>query len=299
MGAGRLNPKVTPMIAKLLRAGLAGMVLACACATASAQKAETVQFPSLDGTTRLVAYMYKPSTPGPHPAVVLMHGRGGLYSNLKETADADSMSSRHVFWGRFWAEKGYVSLLVDSFGPRGHARGFAAGTNDGRRPQNLNEVTVRPLDAYGALDYLRSRGDVIPGQVFLQGWSNGGSAALSTASVRAPGIDSPTTETGFRAFLAFYPACTQVTQHYTKDYATYAPLALLIGGADEEVNAPNCRILAENARRNGSDLELVWYEGATHSFDTPSKARQSVAANAEATQDSIRRATEFFGRYTR
>jgi poly(3-hydroxybutyrate) depolymerase len=49
-------------------------------AGAWAQKAQTVNFTSEDGKTELVAYMYLPSTPGPHPAVVMLHGRGGLYS---------------------------------------------------------------------------------------------------------------------------------------------------------------------------------------------------------------------------
>ena len=56
------------------------------------------------------------------------------------------------------------------------------------RPEELNEVTVRPLDAYGALAYLRSRPDVIAARIGLQGWSNGGSAAISTIAVDAPGI---------------------------------------------------------------------------------------------------------------
>lgn len=287
------------MRVKLMMGKILCALLVCAGAAAQAQQAGTVHFPSLDGSTQLVAYVYKPSTPGPHPAVVLMHGRGGLYSSLKETTDANSLSSRHAFWGKFWAERGYVALLVDSFGPRGYAKGFAAGTNDGRRPANLNEVTVRPLDAYGALKYLREQPDVIATQVFLQGWSNGGSAALSTASASAPGASAPTTASGFRAILAFYPACTQVTQHYTAAYKTYTPMILFIGSDDEEVNPKNCRILAENAQRNGSELDLVWYEGVTHSFDTPSKARQAVEANVRATEDSIRRSVEFFSRYTR
>ena len=82
-------------------------------------------------------------------------------------------------WGKFWAERGYVGLYVDTFGPRGYARGFEAGTNDGSRPQEINEITVRPFDAYMGLKYLRGRGDVQKERVFLQGWSNGGSAALS------------------------------------------------------------------------------------------------------------------------
>lgn len=278
---------------------IAAALLLAASLAAGAQQAETLRFPSLDGKTELVAYMYQPATPGPHPAVVLMHGRAGLYSTLKPTFDADSMSSRHVMWGKYWSERGYIALLVDSFGPRGHPRGFAAGTNDGRRPADLNEVTVRPLDAYGALNFLQARPDVIKGQVFLQGWSNGGSAALSAASTSAPGLVAPTIATGFRAVIAYYPACTQVTQHYTSAYATYTPLILFVGSDDEEINPRNCRILAENAKRNGSDLEFVWYDGAQHSFDTPTKNRTSVAANVAATSDSMRRAEAFFARFTR
>ena len=33
-------------------------------------------------------------------------------------------------WGAYWAEHGYVALLVDSFGPRGRAFGYGRGTHD-------------------------------------------------------------------------------------------------------------------------------------------------------------------------
>lgn len=278
---------------------LAGMLLAWVAPALQAQVAETVHFPSKGGAGRLVAYLYAPASPGPHPAVVMLHGRAGLYSAGSGAPDAQALSSRHVLWARFWAARGYAALLVDSFGPRGYPRGFAAGTNDGSRPPEVNEITVRPLDAYGALDYLRKRGDVLASQVFLQGWSNGGSAALSAASAKAPGIVAPTPATGFRAVLSMYPACTQVTRHYAGDYATYTPLLLLIGSDDEEVRPENCRILAEDAKDNGSDVEFVLYEGAEHSYDTPSAGRRRLPANVAAAQDSMRRAEAFFRRHAR
>jgi len=268
-------------------------------APAWAQKNETVNFLSEDGKTMLVAYLYKPSTPGPHPAVVMLHGRGGLYTTLKQTFDGDSLSSRHAMWGKFWADRGYVGLLVDSFGPRGYARGFEAGTNDGRRPASVNEITVRPLDAYGALRFLRARQDIIKNQVFLQGWSNGGSTTLSAASTRAPGISEPSPATGFRAFLSMYPACTQVIQHYTDSYKAYAPLLLLIGTDDEEVKPERCAQISDIAKRNGSDWEFVLYPGVEHSYDTPTKKRESVEANKLAAEDSKKRAEAFFARFTR
>jgi carboxymethylenebutenolidase len=170
---------------------------------------ERVAFPSADGRTTLVGYLYRPARmPAARvPAVVMMHGRGGVYSSRADGIyDASTLSLRHKAWGRLWAEAGYIAVLVDGFGPRGYPAGFPRFSYD-RRPKQVNEVTVRPLDAYGALAYLRARSDVIPDRIGLQGWSNGGSATISAMHVDAPDITSPTPRTGFRAALAFYPAC--------------------------------------------------------------------------------------------
>jgi dienelactone hydrolase len=168
---------------------------------------ERVTFLSADGRTMLVGYLYKPMTlPERAPAVVMMHGRAGAYSDRAYGVyDASTLSLRHKAWGREWAAAGYIALLVDGFGPRGYPQGFPQHSYESRPPE-LNEVTVRPLDAYGALAYLRSRRYVIPDRIGLQGWSNGGSAAIATMSVDAPGITAPTARSGFRAALVFYPA---------------------------------------------------------------------------------------------
>src|SRR5262249_1119496 len=142
----------------------------------------------------LVGYLYKPTTMNAErlPAVVMMHGRAGAYSERAHGVyDASTLSLRHKAWAREWVHAGYVALLVDGFGPRGYPQGFPRRSYDSR-PAELNEVTVRPLDAYGALAYLRSRPDVISDRIGLQGWSNGGSAAISAMSLEAPGITAPT-----------------------------------------------------------------------------------------------------------
>ena len=48
---------------------------------------------------------------------------------------------------------------------------------------------MRPLDAYGALAFLRAREDVIADRVGLLGWSNGASTTLVAMATDAPGID--------------------------------------------------------------------------------------------------------------
>lgn len=71
------------------------------------------------------------------------------------------------FWrttGEFWAEHGFIALLVDSFGPRGYPSSFPKGSYEDR-PSAVSEQTVRPLDAYGALRYLCGRGDIIADRI--------------------------------------------------------------------------------------------------------------------------------------
>src|SRR4051812_10570982 len=130
-------------------------------APASAQDAiaERVTFASADRTTTLTGYLFRPASPAGSrlPAVVMMHGRAGAYSERANGVfDATTLSPRHKAWGREWAEAGYLALLVDGFGPRGYPQGFPRFSYDSR-PDTLNEMTVRPLDAYGALAYLRGR----------------------------------------------------------------------------------------------------------------------------------------------
>ena len=258
---------------------------------------ERVTFPSADGKTTLVGYLFKPdAAPRPRvPAVVMMHGRAGAYSSRAQgTYDATTLSRRHQAWGQLWADAGYIALLVDGFGPRGYPQGFPRFSYKDR-PAELDEVAIRPLDAYGALTYLRLREDVVPDRVGLQGWSNGGSAALSAMSVDARGITAPTPLTGFRAALVFYPACG-LKGRFANGYRPYAPVLVLHGTADEEVSFRRCRDLVDASSAQGGDIQIQIYEGATHGFDDPSSKRQDIEANAAATTDAIARAQRFFAR---
>jgi dienelactone hydrolase len=257
-----------------------------------ARGAEAVHFQSGDGRTDLIGYLFQPSGPGPHAAVVMMHGRGGPYSSLaKGVYNADTLSMRHRFWGELWASKGYVALLVDSFGSRGYWRGFPKASYDDR-PSEVSEQTVRPLDAYGALSYLRKRPDVIRDRIGLQGWSNGAMTALATMSSRAPGISNPTPASGFRAALAFYPGCGM--EAIQGSYKPYATIEMFVGTADAEVSPTRCITWEKRVQSAGGSIELTAYEGAEHDFDDPGASRQRNAANAAATRDAVLRAEEFF-----
>ncbi len=181
------------------------LVMATACNLSATPR--TVHFESVDHKTKLVGYLWEPSGPGPHPAIVLLHGRAGAYSSLaKGEYSAETLSKRHKAYGEFWSEHNYVVLLVDSFGPRGYPAGFTKGSYD-ERPPEVSEQTIRPLDAYGALQYLRKQPNVLKDRIGVQGWSNGGMTVLVTMSDQSPGLPLPSGESGFRAAIAEYPGC--------------------------------------------------------------------------------------------
>jgi len=268
---------------------IAGLLVALITGRAAA---ETVRFPSTDGKTSLVGYLFLPRGDGPFPSIVLLHGRAGPYSSLANGVYTEAtLAKRHASWAEFWTSQGYVALLVDSFGPRGYQRGFPRGSYS-RRPPEVSEQTVRPLDAYGALAYLRARPDVIADRVGLHGWSNGAMTALVTISDTAPGIVQPTPTTGFRAALALYPGCGM--DHVKDRFAPYAPVLMLLASADDEVSPATCEKLAQRTRAAGGALEFVVYEGAQHSFDDPGTTKQSLDANRRATADARTRAAAFF-----
>jgi len=266
------------------------LVTASACSLSATPR--TVHFDSADRRTKLVGYIFEPQSPGPHPAVVLLHGRAGPYSSLANGVySAETLSKRHKEWGEFWAARNYVALLVDSFGPRGYPAGFTKGSYD-ERPSEVSEQAVRPLDAYGALQYLRKQPGILKDRIGVQGWSNGGMTVLVTMSDQSPGLPLPPGEPGFRAAIAEYPGCGM--DAIKGAYRAYAPMLLMVAGDDEEVSPKRCEEFAKRARADGNDLKVIVYPGAAHNFDDPSKSKQSIPANHEATEDAMRQADAFF-----
>ena len=63
--------------------------------------------------------------PGPSPAVVLLHGCNGNWQRIDER------------WGKRIASWGYVTLTVDSFGPRGIKSTCNDGAPDRSRLRRL------------------------------------------------------------------------------------------------------------------------------------------------------------------
>jgi dienelactone hydrolase len=210
--------------------------------------AKSIQFegdpPFTPKPLTLHGYLRRPDATGRHPAVVLLHGCGGLAERLDQR------------WGQTLASWGYVTLTIDSFGPRGI--GNICGS---RFPRDLD------LDAYRGLNFLVRQPFVDAKRVAVMGLSQGGSVAL--LSVERGAIEQ-TYENKFRAAAAFYPLCDGLTG------ITMAPALILIGERDEFTRG--CRDLAEGRGADfgmsrspgeGAGIRLVVYPDAYQGFDVP------------------------------
>ncbi|MDB5383971.1 MAG: dienelactone hydrolase, partial [Rhodospirillales bacterium] len=120
-----------------------------------------------------MAMLHAPVGPGPHPAVLLLHGCSGITPTVRRWADR-------------LAEWGYAALVPDSFGPRGvdNVCGQAGRAAPGTGSPDASRVPprLREEDAFAAAAYLRSRPDVDPARVSVVGFSHGGTTALFVAS---------------------------------------------------------------------------------------------------------------------
>ncbi|MDR3472737.1 MAG: dienelactone hydrolase family protein [Devosia sp.] len=286
-GAGHAAIRLRAAIFALLF--LLGAAFAGA-AFAQSSQPRTITFPSADGKTTLVGYLFAPAgRPKTAPAVVLMHGRTGAYSSLaRGNYSSVTLEKRIRSWAELWAQQGYWALVVDSFGPRGYPQGYNVGTAAGK-PAAAGEARVWPLDAYAALRYLRSSPRVKGDRIALQGWSNGGTATLAAMSRD----DLPEAETksghAFRIALAMYPNCTS-QERLKDDYQPYAPVHIFVGARDDETSSAACVQLAAAAHQAGGEVAVTVLPGATHDFDQSAGERQQLAANVAAAVETRKQA---------
>jgi dienelactone hydrolase len=234
------------------------------CGTATAQ--DSVHFKSLDGTTELDGYLYRPAGEGRHPAVVGLHGCSGLFSRA-----TGAIAPIYREWAAELNRLGYVVLMVDSFRPRNHGemcsiQGF-----------ELDLYRTRPKDAYGALWYLQSQPFVRGDRIGLVGWSQGGGVTLFSIGAQSLGRPANLPQGDFRAAVAFYPGSCNL-ERQPADWTSRIPLLVLMGAEDVWTPAAPCKTFLDGAIGRGAPIETQVYPGAYHAFDAPDLARTELPA---------------------
>ena len=215
-------------------------------------KQESVRFPGPNVT--LAGELFLPAgTAKRYPAIVLLHGCGGMYTTR------GAINARNLDWARRFAGWGYVALLPDSFGSRGH------GPLCELKERPTDPWVERTADAFAALDYLASRNDVDPRNIFVMGWSHGGSTVTGAVRADAPGLRANGPR--FKAAIAYYPGCVRPLR--AKSYRPTVPMLIQHGEADDWVPAAPCVTLAEKMQREGYAVRTLTYPEAHHGFDSP------------------------------
>jgi dienelactone hydrolase len=190
--------------------------------------------------------------PGPHaphslPAVVMLHGSGGV------------LASRELTYGKQLAAMGIAVLVVDSFGGRPER-----GSSYIERLLNITE-TMLIADGYAALGQLATRPEIDSKRVVLVGFSYGAMATMYALMAEVADRMAPP-GLRFAGHVSFYGPCVA---RFEDRRTTGAPLLMLYGGDDQVIDQARCSAFADDLRAGGSKVDVVVYPGAVNQWDGP------------------------------
>jgi dienelactone hydrolase len=182
----------------------------------------------------------------PVPAMVLLHGSGGISPGREREA------------ARTLAEAGYAAFVIDYYAPRG------IGPESDYMAKVLAVTEFDAVaDAYGALSVLSSHPSIDGDRIGLMGFSYGGMAVRIAMDERVRRTFAPD-HRGFRSFVDVYGPCFQ-------DWGTRetngSPLLTLRGTNDASNDLAACAEREEGLRRLGVEVESKVYEGAGHAWE--------------------------------
>lgn len=276
---------MTTLRSSTLRTSISLAVTLLAAAIPSLARADTytnIEITGPNPSELLDARIYEPDDLVDHPpAVILLHGCGGMWSNDTPSKGAVKEIER---WGRELARQGYVAIAVDAYGGReiGGATWLAfqyqcSGTTYAGA---VDPYTTRVDDIEAARDFLIDEYDIDTAAVGVIGWSQGAQAVLVAMAATSREDDvalaggSP-----YAAAVAYYPGCGEalgygldVSEDDPGFYRPRAPMRLHHGTSDPL--HPHCDIRADHAiaelgagPQGSAPLTWVEYAGVGHSFD--------------------------------
>ena len=198
------------------------------------------------GATEAHGRLFLPDAAAPVPAVVLMHGAGGV------------SRSRELTYARQFVARGWAALVIDGFGAR-----VPPGTGFTERLLRVTEAMFL-ADAYAALRNLDDRPEIDGDRVALVGFSYGGMVATYAVHEQVRAIYAREEER-FRAHAAFYAPCIA---RFERTATTGASFLMLYGTGDAIVDPARCDAVLADLREGGSRVVLEVYEGAAHRWDS-------------------------------
>lgn len=199
------------------------------------------------------------------PAVVLVHGSGGVYP---EEAS---------YWAKLFNEQGIATFVIDVFGPRGVK---STAEDQGQVP-----FAADTADAFAALGMLASHPKIDPKRIAVMGFSRGGITAIRSAVLPIIKGSAPP-DLRFAAHVALYSGGCAGLLAVTPKPGAFSPEPMLFihGDADDYTYASDCQSYAQRISAAGTPTEFVMLPGARHKFDADNPRRvnlQNVAKTKE------------------
>lgn len=183
-------------------------------------------------------------TPGTDrlPAVVLIHGSGGLAAPTER-------------WAQELNSISVATFVVDSFS----GRGITNTMNDQSQLANLAMM----VDAFRALAALAQHPRIDPERIAVMGFSKGAVAAVYSSNERFRRLYSPNLT--FAAHVGLYTPCD--VRFKDDEKTTGKPIRLFHGISDDYVAIEPCRAYVARLRAAGADASLTEFPGTYHVYD--------------------------------
>ena len=208
-----------------------------------------------DGKT-LDALVYVPSGSGPHPALVALHGAGGIFPY-------------QLWWARELSKKGFVVLFIDHYCTRGYLCEHATDDSDSKRGaimRDWQQVSPRQrvADAAAGYNWLSNKNYINKSKIGLIGWSWGGSAALFVHKISGR-LSLP--NGGFKATIAFYPNLQYLIDkpEWIRTGPIKQPVLILYGKNDVIESDESYDVLKSSDFP--APIKVLGFEGAYRKFD--------------------------------
>ena len=237
--------------------GIVAALLIAASGSAATPGSKSNSYPS--GTETVPGYLALPEGAGRKPAIVVIQEWWGLNDFIRGKADD-------------FARKGYVALAVDLY------RGKVATDPDTAHQLMRGLPEDRAMrDLKAAVDYLRSRDDVVATRIGSVGWCMGGgySLALALAEPKLAGA-------------VIYYGRLVTDDAAIKKLAV--PLLGNFGGQDKGIPPESVREFEAKAKAAGKSVDFKIYPDAGHGFASskdPGTYRAADAKDADARTDAF------------
>jgi dienelactone hydrolase len=234
----------------VLPAVLALVVVPAQAQPLPAPETTRLELPLADGAA-ITAHWYPLSGEARRPAVIALHGCGGLFNR-----DGSRFDARYPDYIARLHAAGFHVLLPDSF----TARGSGAICNQ-KNAERAIRVETRRADVRAALQWLATRPQVDAQRIVLLGWSHGAMTTLAAINAARADAAQPVA-----AAVVFYPGCSALLR---QDFRLAQPLLMLLGAADDWTPPARCEQLVARTRaaQAAADITLRVFADAYHGFD--------------------------------